>query len=67
METPYEKYLALPKGAKPRLDQEMYVNHWYITTGRAIIAPHPHRHFTEEEFNERIKYDNKLYDRFMTK
>jgi len=40
----------------------LYKKGWCILTGLSFCAPHPHRHFTEEEFNLRIKEDNDFYN-----
>lgn len=30
---------------------------YVILTGRAIVAPHPHRHYTLEEFIDKLEKD----------
>jgi hypothetical protein len=60
----YESYLALPK-EKRGLHSEMYSNGWCILTGRAIVSPHPHRHYTFLEFVYWCGKDETLYNRFL--
>ena len=45
---------------------ELYDNYWCIRTGRSIIYPHPHRHYTLIEFAFWLGEKEDLYDRFMT-
>ena len=51
----YELYCSIPLrkiGSPSRIYPE------YVTiTGRAIIAPHPHRHYTLEEFIDKLNED----------
>lgn len=41
--------------------------HYVYLTGRAIMAPHPHRHFTFEEFVEELRADNSMLRDFLLK
>ena len=52
MKEKYQKYLLIPKFDRRTKDSviNIYSTGWSMLTGRAIIAPHPHRHFTFEEF-----------------
>lgn len=60
-EWPYKKYLQEPladiQTAKTNL---LYTKKWHIQEGFSLIAPYPHRHFTSEEFADRIKTDDKF-------
>lgn len=64
MEEKYKRYLEIPKLTRPfNKDTPKYNihdKHWCIFTGRSIIGPHPHRHYTFEEFVERCKIDEEL-------
>jgi hypothetical protein len=64
----YEEYLKLPlaeMNGKNR-DAELYNNGWCIFTGRAIMHPDPHRHYTLIEFAYTCGKNESLYDRFIT-
>ena len=39
-------------------------NHWCVFTGRSIIHPHPHRHYTLIEFAFCIGNKKDLYEKF---
>jgi len=60
----YEEYLKLPK-AKRNKDTDIYLNKWCVITGKSIIPPHPHRHFTFLEFVYFCGQDASLWNRFL--
>ena len=65
LQSGYEEYLKLPKGTRNSRIDDIYSNHWYIMTGRSIISPHPHRHYTFIEFAYWCGKDETLYKRFI--
>ena len=62
----YEEYLKLPKAEVSGENKivELYENNWCIMTGRSIVHPHPHRHYTLIEFAYSLGKKPKLYERF---
>lgn len=52
----YEFYLTQPLSSI-RNESVIYNNDWVFTTGLAIIPPNPHRHYTKEEFTQKINSD----------
>lgn len=62
----YEEYIKLPKAECSGINREaeLYINNWYITTGRSIVHPNPHRHYTFLEFVYWCGKDETLYNRF---
>lgn len=63
----YDECLKLPKAecCGPNKNAEIYVNKWYIITGRSITHPTPHRHYTFLEFVYWCGKDEKLYKKFI--
>jgi hypothetical protein len=61
----YEEYLKLPKPTIENRNAELYANGWCVMTGRSIIAPHPHRHYTFTEFVYWCGKDKTLHARFI--
>lgn len=51
----YEYYLSIPKWS--RRTQSWIYPDYVVLTGRACIAPHPHRHYTFEEFIDKLCSD----------
>ena len=51
----YEYYLSIPKWS--RRTQSWIYPDYVVLTGRAFRAPHPHRHYTFEEFVDKLKED----------
>ena len=51
----YELYCSIPKWTvgNPSRIYPKYV----VITGRSIIAPHPHRHYSFEEFVDKLNED----------
>ena len=53
----YELYTSIPLGPKsPGLWSRLYPK-YVVITGRAFSAPHPHRHYTFEEFLDKLNED----------
>lgn len=51
----YEYYLSIPKW---RIGNHSWIYPEYVViTGRAFSAPHPHRHYTFEEFIDKLYSD----------
>ncbi len=70
LQSGYEEYLKLPKFTRElkilnRVNDDIYSNHWCIITGRSIISPHPHRHYTFIEFVYWCGKNEKLYNKFI--
>ena len=66
MKESYEEYLKLPIGNIHNFrDNELLKNNWMVYTGRSFAPPHPHRHFTFEEFVERCNKDEIFHKRFI--
>ena len=62
----YEEYLKLPKEDRmENRNSDLYTNGWCVLTGRAIIHPHPHRHFSFLEFVYYCGKDQTLFDKFI--
>lgn len=62
----YEKYLILPKAnILDYKTNELYLNKWYISTGRSFHPPMPHRHYTFFEFVFYCNVNIELYDKFL--
>jgi len=40
-------------------------NGWCIRIGMSVVAPDPHRHFTFEEFEEKLIKDKKFANKFV--
>jgi hypothetical protein len=61
----YELYCSIPLwkiGSPSRIYPE------YVTiTGRAFIAPHPHRHYTLEEFIDKLNEDTNFKNVILNK
>lgn len=51
----YEYYLSIPKW-NIRTQSWIYPD-YVVLTGRAFRAPHPHRHYTFEEFIDKLYSD----------
>lgn len=68
--TAYVEYRELPKGeiaGRNRGQENIYNTGWCVHTGMACISPHPHRHYTHQEFYEQLGIDKTLADRFLPK
>lgn len=39
------------------VENPFYDNEYVVITGRAFMAPHPHRHYTFEEFVDKLNED----------
>ena len=53
----YELYTSIPlRHEGPGLWSRLYPK-YVVITGRAFSAPHPHRHYTFEEFVDKLKED----------
>jgi len=63
----YEEYLKLPKAEINGVNKkaEIYVNNWCVLTGRSMVYPHPHRHYTFLEFVFHCGKSDSLYNRFI--
>lgn len=51
----YELYCSIPKWS--RANQSRIYPDYVVLTGRACIAPHPHRHYSFEEFIDKLNKD----------
>lgn len=51
----YELYCSIPLWN--RSNRSRIYPDYVILTGRAIVAPHPHRHYTLEEFIDKLEKD----------
>lgn len=59
----YEAYLEIAKHDRWKRDViDIYTSNWCVLTGRACVSPHPHRHYTFEEFKEAFVNDSTLRD-----
>ena len=54
----YEYYLSIPKWSV--FTQSWIYPDYVKLTGRAFKAPHPHRHFSFEEFVDKLNSDEKF-------
>lgn len=64
----YERYLTMPLASNVRGNSdtprsELYDKHYVVHTGKAVIYPHPHRYFTQEEFETKLNED-KEFEKF---
>lgn len=54
----YAKYMLMPLASiSESSPSEIYSRYYVVLTGRAIIHPHPHRHFTLKEFEDKMLND----------
>ena len=54
----YELYLSIPlRPMGQKLWSRLYPK-YVVITGRAFSAPHPHRHYTFEEFIDKLYEDS---------
>ena len=51
----YELYCSIPKWS--RTNPSRIYPDYVVITGRAFMCPHPHRHYTFEEFVNRLNED----------
>lgn len=51
----YELYCSIPLWK--RGNQSRIYPKYVVLTGRAFCAPHPHRHYTLEEFVDKLEQD----------
>ena len=51
----YEYYLSIPKWSIQK--RSWIYPEYVIRTGRSFAAPHPHRHYTFEEFIDKLYSD----------
>lgn len=66
LDAAYQEYLKLPLATFNDIhENEIYNNGWYQVTGRRIIAPHPHRHYTFLEFVYHCGRDKNLHTKFL--
>lgn len=56
----YETYLKMALGSESKL----YEKGWVTLTGRSVAPPHPHRHYTYEEFMNKMMADQEFCDEF---
>ncbi len=61
----YEEYSKMPNYQRQSGKNEIYNNKWCVIIGRAIVAPHPHRKWTLEEFVKQCEKDEALRNRFV--
>jgi hypothetical protein len=61
----YDKYLNMPL-ASPVRPTPLYDKGYVIHTGMAYFSPHPHRHYTFEEFTEAFSSNNRFKDFVIT-
>jgi len=59
----FEEYKALPEASRNGR-VELYPN-WCIITGRSFMHPHPHRHYTSQEFYHKLGSDSDFAERFL--
>lgn len=53
----YELYTSIPlRSESQKLWSRLYPK-YVVITGRSFSAPHPHRHYTFEEFVDKLKDD----------
>ncbi len=64
MEQLFELYLQQPLANRIKSSM-LYDKGFVALTGRAIISPHPHRHYTFEEFVNEYN-ENKRFSTFLT-
>lgn len=63
----YELYTSIPlKPVGPKLWSRLYPKH-VVITGRAFSAPHPHRHYTFEEFVDKLNEDSNFKNVILNK
>ena len=67
MKEAFEEYLKinLAESFGENHTSEIYSNGWVYLTGLSCQHPHPHRHFTFEEFVERCQKDENFNKRFV--
>jgi len=63
----YDEYLKLPFGSRHNGNLNIYDKGWCIITGRSIVSPHPHRHYTLNEFILYCGRNQDMYDYFKEK
>lgn len=57
----YAKYKLMPLATvADHRASHIYNEKWVVQTGLSIVAPHPHRHYTLEEFEEKLNKDAKF-------
>ncbi len=61
----YDKYLTMPLATTIR-PAPLYDRGYVIHTGMAFVPPHPHRHYTFEEFTEAFSSNDKFKDFILT-
>lgn len=61
----YNKYLNLPLASviKPT---PLYDKGFVIHTGMSFVPPHPHRHYTFDEFSEAFSSNDRFKDFMLT-
>lgn len=63
----YDLYKSIPLGPmSPGLWSRLYPK-YVVITGRAFSAPHPHRHYTFEEFIDKLNEDPKFRNVILNK
>lgn len=66
LEKAYSEYKLFPlPNVSNHTSNELLQNNWCIRIGLSIIAPHPHRYYTFEEFVNKIENDNSFAQRFI--
>lgn len=61
----YAEYLKVPKASSHRHDGTIYRQGWCVEIGKACRSPHPHRHFTFDEFIEQVMSDDEFKNEFL--
>ena len=63
----YELYTSIPlRPRSPGLWSRLYPK-YVVITGRAFSAPHPHRHYTFEEFIDKLNEDSNFRNIILNK
>jgi hypothetical protein len=62
----YKEYLKIPKATVGNHNGTIYEKNWCVWTGRSCVSPHPHRHYTFEEFIDKLETDDD-FTKYFTK
>ena len=60
----YEEYLKMPFGNIRNDKDTIYEKGWCVQTGMSIVSPHPHRHYTLNEFIFYCGRKQEMFDNF---
>ena len=60
MEELYQRYLEMREWYPQTKGHDIYNKGWCVWTGRSCISPHPHRHYTFNEFKEEYEKNSEL-------